>query len=334
MEDRKPHPSAREDGKTPKPDTALLTQAADWMLRLDMSPDDPDLRAELDAWLQADVSHRRAWERINTAWDMVAEVSVPGAHRPEGPAPARPQTTGRLWPFSVPVVAMALAACLVLALLPVVWPGWQADYETAVGEVLSLELEDGTRVILGADTALIDGFSEKERRVRLQRGEAFFEVGRDPVRPFVVEVGDMTVRDIGTAFDVRADGPDYAVSVREGAVAVTYPDGEHQLLPGDRLELDRKAGRVRRGHLPPGRIATWLEGRLFVQDRTVASLVGTLERYIPGYILVMDSRLSARRVTGSYNLNDPDGALSAIVQPYGGRVLHLTPLLRIVLGPA
>ena len=80
-----------------------------------------------------------------------------------------------------------------------------------------------------------------------------------------------------------------------------------------------------------GRVAAWREGRLFVQGRTLADLAETLERHAPGYILIADGDLAARRVTGSYDLTDIDGALSAMVQPHGGRVLHITPLLRIVL---
>ena len=63
-------------------------------------------------------------------------------------------------------------------------------------------------------------FTDTERRVRLERGEAFFQVTKDPRRPFVVEVGGVTVRAIGTAFNVRLGGGELDVLVAEGKVEV------------------------------------------------------------------------------------------------------------------
>ncbi|MCQ6263047.1 FecR domain-containing protein [Alcanivorax sp. MM125-6] len=325
METSEKRTSAREDGTPARPDAALLRRATDWMLRLEAAPDDRGLRRELDAWLAADNAHRQAWRRVRGAWDLIGEAPADPEAWPGGAAPA----TRLRRPGPGALAGLALAACLLLAVLPGAWRYWQADYRAPVGDTLALTLSDGSRVMLGAGSALAEEFTAGRRRVRLLDGEAFFEVAEDR-RPFLVQAGEMEARDIGTAFNVRADDQGYAVAVRDGEVAVRYRDGEHRLLPGDQLALDRDGG-ARRHRLPPDRVAAWREGRLFVQDRTLADLADTLERHAPGYILIADGDLAARRVTGSYDLTDIDGALSAMVQPHGGRVLHITPLLRIVL---
>ncbi|MBL7251880.1 FecR family protein [Alloalcanivorax marinus] len=326
METSEKRTSAREDGMPPRPDAALLRRATDWMLRLEADPDNRALRRELDAWLDADDEHRGAWRRVRGAWELIGEApSEPDLW----PADPSPPAAARRYPPMARLAGTALAACLLLAVLPAAWRYWQADYRTPVGDTLALTLSDGSQVVLGADSALATDFSDDRRRVRLLEGEAFFEVAADR-RPFLVQAGDMQARDIGTAFNVRADDQGYAVAVSDGEVAVRYREGEHRLLAGDQLALTRD-GAARRYRLPPDRVATWRQGRLFVQDRTLADLAATLERYAPGYILIADGDLAARRVTGSYDLTDIDAALGAMVQPHGGRVLRITPLLRIVL---
>lgn len=319
-----------------RPDSALLSLAADWMLRLQSAPDDPRLRREVDDWLALDAGHRQAWQKVTGAWSLLGEVSVDRSRWPAGPDHSQSSVPAeaRASCNRSGVTVLALVACLLVCLLPLAWQHWSPEYRAAVGADLALTLTDGSEVMLGAGSALDTDFTGGERRVRLLGGEAFFRVAPDPGRPFVVQAGDLKARDIGTAFNVRSNDHGFSVSVSDGEVVVDYNSREHRLLPGDQLVMDREGGHLQRHRLPPERVASWRGGWLFVQDRTLADLVDTLERYAPGYILFADNTLSDRRVTGSYDLHNVDAALKAMVQPYGGRILQLTPLLRIVLGPA
>src|SRR5690606_28626324 len=96
---------------------------------------------------------------------------------------------------------------------------------TGVGEQRTVTLEDGSRVSLNTATRLSLHFDRGVRRVRLQSGEALFEVARDPGRPFVVESGDRQVRALGTAFIVRRDAGRIAVTLMEGSVEVAPVGG-------------------------------------------------------------------------------------------------------------
>ncbi|WP_250463460.1 FecR family protein [Microbulbifer litoralis] len=324
--------AAREEWVPAKADTAHLERAADWMLWLEAAPDDRRLRRDLDTWLAADRQHRQAWQKVCNTWALLGDMP---ADRQQWPAEqARPP---HRFPRRRTLVSLAVAATVLLALLPLTLPLWSADYRSGIAETRTLSLPDGTLVTLGADSAIDEDFSSGQRRVRLLRGEAFFDVAEDR-RPFTVQMDELLARDIGTAFAVRAGEPLVAVAVSEGEVRVTdrasgNQDSPYRLLAGDQITIDRDSGVVQRFRLPPDRVALWRRGRLFVQDRPVADLVDTLERHAPGYILVLDDTLARHRITGSYDLSNVDGALSAIVQPRGGRVLHLTPFLRILLGP-
>ncbi|KAF0807153.1 protein fecR [Alcanivorax xiamenensis] len=315
------------------PDSLLLQQATDWMLALEAAPDDRRLRREVSRWVARNREHKAAWDRVSRAWQLMGTMPVDRASWPDA---SEPKQTGWRRPPVRWLVGTALAACLMIAVLPGLglrWPLW-VDHVSAVAQSHILTLPDGTRVQLGADSALNEHFDGRERRVELMRGQAFFDIAPDASRPFIVTVRGMEIRDIGTAFDVLAGERQAVVTVQEGEVVISSRAVERHVLPGEQLVLNPDGGEARLHHLPIDRVAGWREGRLFVQDRSVADLLDTLRRYYKGYILIADDDLGARRVTGSYDLTDVDAALAALVRPHDGRVIHVTPFLRVVLGPS
>src|SRR5690606_5273789 len=119
-------------------------------------------------------------------------------------APASAFKRSRLKLFTGSAIA-AMAAAIMFA----VWiaqPQTQFnEIATAVAQRQSITLSDGTKVDLNAHTRLEVATSASERRVRLAAGEAFFEVQRDPARPFIIETPAGSVRVTGTTFNVRSD---------------------------------------------------------------------------------------------------------------------------------
>src|SRR3546814_4203377 len=76
-------------------------------------------------------------------------------------------------------------------------------YATAIGQQHDVALEDGSRVRLDTNSALVVRYSRKHRDVVLERGRAQFDVAHAPQRPFTVHAGPGTVRAVGTQFQVR-----------------------------------------------------------------------------------------------------------------------------------
>jgi transmembrane sensor len=87
----------------------------------------------------------------------------------------------------------------------------------------SRALDDGTVVELNGGAQIDVQFTAAERRVRLVRGEAHFQVAKNPLRPFLVEAGGVTVRAVGTAFNVLLGSQAVDVLVTEGRVRVDPP---------------------------------------------------------------------------------------------------------------
>src|SRR5690606_85904 len=100
------------------------------------------------------------------------------------------------------------------------WAGGTQGYETQVGGRESVPLPDGSRVELNTDSKLRAAMTGEKREVWLERGEAYFEVKHDRMRPFVVWAGDRRITVLGTKFSVRRAGARVRVAVAVGRVQV------------------------------------------------------------------------------------------------------------------
>lgn len=91
---------------------------------------------------------------------------------------------------------------------------------TPIGTVQEVALSDGSRVKLNTNSEIEVDFNSGERKIRLVRGEAFFDVAHNPDKPFAVYVEDRRVTAVGTAFAVHKSSSGLTVTVTEGKVAL------------------------------------------------------------------------------------------------------------------
>jgi transmembrane sensor len=333
-----------EDGNMSAPDRQTLDrEALEWLVRLDDQPGDDAVHAAFDAWLDSSPAHRASWD---AALDLACavETAFPSNRVPDN-APAHdavvsdnvckfPQRTDRRgfsyrrWGL---VGGLGLAACLCLALAPDMALRLRAQEMTGAGEVRSVALDDGTRVTLAPDSALSFDIDGKARSAHLLRGRAYFDVAHDKSRPFQVMADDTVVTVLGTAFEVDGLSADAAVAVRRGIVAVDYAGhGPRTVLHRGETVALAADGRAERGAMRAERVAGWVEGRMFVKDRPVGDVLDALRPWYGGYMVVRGPGLASRRVTGIYDLRDPEAALSALGKAHPIRVRRLTPWLKIV----
>lgn len=137
-------------------------------------------------------------------------------------------------------------------------------------------LSDGTRVMLNANSTLEypASFDDAEvREVRL-KGEAHFEVTKNPHRPFVVKAGEMQTQVLGTIFDVKAyrkDAP--KVTLMEGKVKVSNADTEVEMHPGQTATLQSDKIVVSRAS---SSVSDWLEGDFDMDQVTLAEAMSDI----------------------------------------------------------
>ncbi|MHB1073304.1 MAG: FecR family protein [Gemmatimonadaceae bacterium] len=214
---------------------------------------------------------------------------------------------------------------------------------TAAGARDSLRLPDGTRVVLGPASRLT--WDARDARLVSLEGIAHFTVVHDAAHPFTVRAGDAVVRDVGTAFVVRADSgamERVSVAVSEGVVSLARRAGHDPLgardgvtlRAGDRGELAAGRTVVQRGGLDPADTA-WAAGRLVYQATPLDRVIADVARWYDVHLRVADGALLARRITATFDARDPpDRVVNAIAVALGATVARESGGRVAVLRPA
>lgn len=312
-------PTTHVDGQVAE---HVLEQAAGWVARL-QSNDATDVdRRDFQEWLARDPAHQSAYDDMRQLWGDLKDVPIPSR-----PRPTRRIVVGQLLGLTVAagLVVLAGRAGLIDRL--------RADHYTAIGEVRSLVLDDGTRVDLNTDSAIAIRYSAAERRVELLRGDAFFDVAKNPDRPFVVTESGWRATALGTRYGVRtpSGAHDGEVSVEEGHVEVSG-EGEREgivLRAGDSTSLTRGLPLAAR----PVDVVTetaWRSGKLVFSGRPLREVLATLGRYRRGTILVLDERAASQTVSGIFDLRDTDQALDALEDSLPVSVHRLSDMVVVV----
>lgn len=318
-------------------------EATEWLILLQEEPGDAELRRRFDAWLKASPENESAWASTRTFSDVAALLPAARASREAAivAAPPKdgaevlcltPRTVGRRW--AIPVLGIAAAACLALWVGPAMLLQLRADHVTATAELRHVDLPDGSRVTLAPASAISIADDPAGRRVHLLSGEAFFRVQPDPSRPFRVTARNVETTVLGTSFNVRLGSDDVSVSVEEGVVAVAATG--NPVEAGARLAAGQfvrvSSGGMVQGSEPPELVAAWRHGQLYAQETRLGDAIDQLRRSFGGTIVLADGSLADRRVTGAYNLADPEDALRGMARVHGATVRRITPWLLIVSG--
>jgi len=301
--------------------------AEDWFVRLAQSDCTPAERAAFAHWRAADPAHDAAFDAVERLWgEGLQVVRDPTLLDPEilrvaerawqdtQPAPR----LRRWWPLT----AAAAAAVALAVLLPRVWilPPAGTSYATAQGEQRTVQLADGSRVVLDTATEIVERYHRRERRVDLLRGRASFQVShlRDADRqPFVVRAGNGTVTALGTEFQVRRAGAGTVVTLLEGSVVVaraadTEAAARTLLRPGEQISLDREGHPGARAPADLKAARGWTEGKLFVNDWRLADLLMEMNAYSTTRIRLGDPALSDLRVSGVFRAGDQRSLLAVL----------------------
>ncbi|MBO9519260.1 MAG: FecR domain-containing protein [Porphyrobacter sp.] len=269
---------------------SMRDQAIAWAVRTgDPAFDDWD---GFTTWLEADPAHSLAYDTVVAAVGEAAQAlpSIPAAENDDLPVHGQ---TRRRW--------MGGAAALTLALVAA-FGAWQfrgGSYtiETAPGEVQLVKLDDGSQIALAGGSRIVLDRSDP-RVASLEQGQALFTVIHDVSAPFRVTVGDDTLVDVGTIFDVKRAQGALSVAVSEGAVVLNPKNQNVQVSRGQMLSLDTASGRYQVGEVVTEEVGEWREGRLTYHDAMLADVASDLSR-ATGLAFEVAPGSATHRVSGS-----------------------------------
>lgn len=320
-------------------DAELRETAREWFVSLLAEPT-ARRRAEFEKWLHADLAHLEAYQSVEATWHAMESPGQRLADQDAGELSSYLEamdrskrdrkTARRLGTLSV--ILAALVSGAIWLERPGLLEDLRADYVTERGERRNVTLADGSSVLLDAGSALADESVAGERRVKLIRGGAFFDVVPS-TSPFVVEASNGEVRVLGTGFDVRILPDGGSVTLAHGRVSVrTDAQADPTVLePGEQVQFGPEGVGVAHS-VELGDALAWRAGRYTFYGARLGDVVEEIGRYRKGRIMIATSALADERVTGSFSLSDTDEALSSLQASVGFAMHRLTSRM-VVIAP-
>lgn len=309
----------------------VRAEAAAWLAGLRGSSRTSELDVRFKHWLAESEANRVAWEQQNDAWEIAGGLLSRFESVRESPTQTirRDLSELRRLFFATVAVLSAAVAALVLAWLIA---GRAGAVTTATGERRTAVLPDDSRVTLNTDTRIVVQYTAKERRVRLDTGEALFEVRKDAGRPFVVVAGDREIRALGTAFEVRREEEGrVAVTLITGRISIAQEGGKSEAparaespvpevtilsSPGQRITFVP--------HEPPKldhpvlqQLIAWQSGEVVFNRTPLPEAAREMNRYSERQILVEGSGADALHVGGLFRAGESMAFAQAVAETFG-----------------
>lgn len=303
----------------------ILEQAIAWAVKLQSGTADAALRAAWKVWRAADPIHESAWQELQAVEQEFRTISPP-FREPAFKALENVQRNRSLDRSRRKALKLLGLGAAGIAL------GWSAtgrdslrdwitgmgpEHVTVTGERRTVDLMDGTRLMLNTATAVDVKFTPEHRLIVLQQGEIFIRTGKDNRspngrRPFRVETAQGRFEAIGTRFLVRQEENRIRLRVEEGAAAMPADvsgqfaiaqSGQEFLIGLDSpvLVTDSRF-----------EAAGWIDGVIVAKQMRLADFLEELSRYRAGW-LQCDPRVADLRVSGVFQLDDTERALEALM---------------------
>lgn len=291
-------------------------------------------QAQLQAWLQEDVTHRQYYTAMKQTWDLTADA-FDDAPEPDlemnwqrfsqtmaSPAPLKVVSIKRNNWWKLAAAAMIIVTAAGLAFILANQRG--TTIITAEAGKKEVSLPDGSKVFLNRNSRISydKGFASSNRLIKLE-GEAFFDVTPDAGNPFIVTAGASQTQVLGTSFVIKAyENKIIQLNVVTGKVAFSGKQG-----PKDALVLTAGHTAILQPNKEPKQIQNsdpnfmaWKENRLVFDNVPLFQTLNTLEEYFDVKFVVTDSSL----LNIKYSLTGNDNPSLPRVLEVLSETMHIT----------
>jgi transmembrane sensor len=318
---------------------SVLDEAAEWLVLLNESQATQAEFEEWQRWLNADLHHGRAFHALENTWQISTQAAI-ALNSCDEPAftryrPDELVCTRFRWRHYIRRrgVWAAAAAILILAgIVGVWWSGLPTIIQTATAERRVVWLPDRSQVIVGPLTRVSYRYSADTRALRLDTGQAFFEVTKDTHRPFVVDTRRGRIVAVGTAFSVDVASDRLNVTVAEGTVRIENaeppqePSGSavaHSFMVSAGRRYIAATNGASVTTLPSATPdVSWRDGRLVYYGDPLSAVITDLNRYTVVRIELADRTLSDLQYTGTVFPESVNDWLISLPNIFPVRVEH------------
>ena len=310
-------------------------EASLWVERLDEGLTDEET-SELQAWMAANPENQAVLFKMARLWDKMDTLSRLSTLFPEELGEVRRRRWPRLAAAAVVLLGVA-AAWLGLSENPaglvdevLVQTRGESTYETAIGEHATVELTDGTEMVLNTNSRIRVRYGARYRLLVLEAGEVHVKVADDANRPLSVLAGDNIVQAVGTEFNLEiTDDQRIELVVTEGKVRVgvqtvignndrtirpaVLPDSAPLVEAGQEVMLGQASSEVVSVTEDEIEVKlSWRNGNLIFRGESLEETVTEVERYTAVEFVIVDEALKEIRVSGLFRAGDVDGMLAVL----------------------
>lgn len=302
-------------------------EARDWAAKLGCGQMSVADLTALERWRGSSRDHRRALARANLLWDVLGKVAhearaQDGARRSIR-VPALRMPSRRMF-----LAGAAAASVAYLAVKPPLhlWPSaseWTARHRTGTGERRQLAIASGVSIELDAQTSVSEPMmADRQYALELISGQVAVSVKADAAQPVTIAAGGGRTRADLATFDVKCVGASVWVTCVEGEVETSYRAKHVVLKSGQQVSYGRDdIGTAMT--IDPSVATAWQRGLLVFRDVPLEQVVDEVNRYRPGKIILVNSRLSQRRVMAGFRLDQIDEVVGYLSNAFGARTRHL-----------
>jgi transmembrane sensor len=304
--------------------------AVRWAIRLDGEPLSDDEQVALDAWLEEEPRRRGALLRAEAALAYLDRGRALAEHE----TPTRYDRRMGRRAFLIGGSLSGLTAAGVLGFFLTTRPR-PVEIQTAIGEVRRVPLADGSVASVNTNSKVAVAIAGQRRDVKLEDGEAWFQVAHDKERPFIVEAGEVRVQAVGTAFSVRRREGGADVLVTEGVVeawVVGHEDQKTRIAAGSKSFVAdaTPAMEVVEASTDIDRALAWRTGELALNGESLSYAASELNRYNTRKLVIDDARLGREPLVGYFRTDQPENFSRAVATMVGGKVVVDGDTIRIM----
>jgi transmembrane sensor len=277
---------------------------------------------QLLEWVSSDIQNQKAFHEFSAAW--------------EKRNPARPKFDLEKGRYllnkkieSIPVNASAfpwfkMAAALLLLVLcsgAIIFSiaRWKSveplltEVKTRSGERVSVMLPDGSSITLNENSTLRypASFPNNKREVHMS-GEVFFDVTKDPSRPFVIYTGALKTEVLGTSFNIKENNHKIQVTVATGKVKISEGSQEQILLPNDGIVFDKKTQSMTRQQVSLEQTLAWVTNTIIFDNTSLIEAAAILEKRFSVSVHFENNAIQKCTITGKFKNETLEHILKAI----------------------
>ncbi|MDF0541375.1 FecR domain-containing protein [Sphingobium sp. H39-3-25] len=307
---------------------AIEEEAARLVILLDSAATLDERNAAHD-WINADPRHAVAFAIAQDAWQQSAHarlknVDLDGGEQPDASAAlhaekAEPGVSRRRLLTGLSALAASVTGVVAVGSA---WRLFSQRHSTGHAERALAQLADGSAITMNGETTLDVDLRANKRLIRMVRGEALFDVAKDPDRPFIIDLDGAKIEVLGTKFNVRKRQNGVELSVTEGLVSVSSGQDFIKVPAGSTaiIRLGTSAMAVAAPSVVQQRVA-WTEGFLEFDNEPLDEVLDEFNRYRRAPIMIGDPRIASTMITGRFGLNESNEFVSALESSFDIRAI-------------